>query len=194
MVQKLILGIITVILAIVIGFTLYINVGKNTTLFSNKTPTPSPTSSQPSLLGEQTQKTTDSVKVFFIALNDNGKKGKRVGCADSVVGTAVKVAPTSDPLTAALNSLFAVREQTDPGSKLFNALYQSDLHLQSVSVGKGGVANVVLLGTQAISGNCEDPRIISQIKETAMQFPSVTGVAITINGYPIEQLLPGNGQ
>lgn len=198
MVQRLILGIITVVLAVIIGLTIYKNfVGKTPSSPQKSTSkVPTPTKTQPSLLGQQTQRpttTADSVKIFFIALSDNGSKGKRIGCGDSVVPATKKIQPTNDPIKAALDLLFSTKEQFDTQTGLFNALYQSDLALQNVSVA-GGVAKVKLVGTQAISGSCQDPRIIAQIEETVLQFSSVKQVQITINGYPIEQLLPGKGQ
>lgn len=197
MIQRLILGIITVVLAVVIGLTVYKNFVGKTPLSQTQKPTskvPTPSSTQPSLLGQQTQRPTaavDNVKVFFIALSDNGSKGKRIGCGDSVVSVNKKITPTTDPLKAALETLLANKEQFNPQTGLYNAFYQSDLKLQSVSVSKGGLATVHLIGSQALSGVCDDPRIIAQLTETAKQFSSVTNVQFFINGYPIEQLLSG---
>lgn len=197
MTQRLLLGIIAVVLALIIGITLFTNYGKKIPLQrepkATVTPTKPPMSQLPVAKTPQ-QQVVKQVKLFFIALNDNGKSGKRIGCGDSVVSVAKPVQPTTEPLIAALEELLLVKTQFFGQSGLYNALYQSDLRLQSVSISKGGVATVQLLGTQAISGVCDDPRIIAQLRETALQFPSVREVQIFINTYPIEQLLSGKGR
>lgn len=199
---SLIVGIITVILAVVIALGVYKYVFKGSIrqlltpkIATKITPTETPKSLLPTSKPQQQGQMVDKVKIFFIALNDNGKSGKKIGCGDSVVGVERKITPTQEPLKAALEELFLfnnqqIYDQTD----LNNALNQSDLKLQNVSINKGGIATVNLVGTQAFSGACEDLRIIAQIKETTLQFSSITDVSIFINGYPIKQLLPGNGK
>ncbi|MBI4078922.1 MAG: GerMN domain-containing protein [Candidatus Levybacteria bacterium] len=197
MVQRFILGIITVILAIVIGVSVYNSFKeRNQTKISGTMPLPTQTASKfPSVTATQpSQATVSKVKLFFVKLNDNGQSGKRIGCGDSIIAVNKDIAPSTMPLTAAYQVLLTMREQYYGESRLYNPLYQSDITLESAEVGKGGTAIVKLKGTQAMSGVCDDPRLIAQLQETALQFPSVTGVQISINGYPIEQLLSGKGQ
>lgn len=195
MIQRLIIGIITVLLAGIIGYTVYTNVNKgkeenNGQVVKEESSLPAPTRVPAQT---ETEKPVDKVKIFFIALNDGGKKGKVIGCGDSVVAVEKTITPTREPLAAALETLLAAESQTDPASGLYNAFYQSDLTLEKVEIGKGGQANIYLLGNQAISGVCDDPRIIAQLTETALQFSSISQVQLYINGYPIEQLLSGSG-
>ncbi|MBI2074379.1 MAG: GerMN domain-containing protein [Candidatus Levybacteria bacterium] len=196
---SLIVGIITVIVAVVIALGVYKYVFKGSVrqLFTPKTgtkitPTGSPKSLLPTSKPGQQGQAVDKIKLFFVSLDDNGKSGKKIGCGDSIVAVDKKIIPTQEPLKAALEELFSFNnQQAYNKTNLNNALNQSDLRLQDVSINKGGIATVNLLGTQAISGACEDPRIIAQIRETVLQFSSVTDVKMFINGYPIEQLLPG---
>lgn len=197
MIQRLILGIITVVLAIIIGVTVYTNYGRGKLPFGGVKPTATPTKvpeSQLPLTPTQGQPVVREVKLFFVALNDNGRSGKQIGCGDSIIAVNVQVIPTTAPLKAALEALLLVDDQYYGQSGLYNAFYQSDLKLQSVAINKGGVATINLQGTQALSGVCDDPRLISQLRETTLQFPSVQDVQMFINGYPIEQLLPGTGR
>ncbi len=134
-----------------------------------------------------------TIKVFFIALNDNGKAGKMIGCLDSVVAVDRPIPETSAPLTAALNLLLAFRTQQYYGqSGLYNALYQSNLKLSGVSI-SGGKATINLTGTYTLGGVCDGPRFLAQIQETALQFSTVNEVIILINGKPIDSILSGKG-
>lgn len=201
MIQRLILGIITVILLGALAVSGYRYAKTNPSVrkfFGKASPAATPV---PSLLKKPGQSqapqkkevaAVSNVKIYLIALNDNGKSGKSIGCGDSVVGVDRQIQPTTEPLSSALRELLSLSGQQYQ-SGFYNTLYQSDLQFQDVDVSKGGIATVYLLGTRSQSGVCDDPRIIAQLKETVMQFPSVQQVSIFINGYPIEQLLPGRG-
>lgn len=132
------------------------------------------------------------VNLYFAAINDNGKAGKRIGCDDSIVAVSRPIAETSAPLTAALKELLAIRDQYYGQSGLYNALYQSNLKVAGISI-TNGRATINLTGTLTVGGVCDSPRVVSQIQETALQFLTVRQVAININGIPIEQLLSGKG-
>jgi hypothetical protein len=132
------------------------------------------------------------VKLFLIVVNDNDKSGKKIGCGDSVVWAERPIPITSAPLTAALKELLGLREQYYGESKLYNALYQSNLKLEGVAI-TGGRATINLSGTLNLGGTCDAPRVASQIQETALQFPTVTQVAVFLNGVPLEQVLSQKG-
>ncbi|HEU4326731.1 MAG TPA: GerMN domain-containing protein [Roseiflexaceae bacterium] len=134
--------------------------------------------------------TVSRVKVFLIALEDDGRSGPRIGCNDSVVGVEVAVEPTRTPLAAALNALLAIRTQFYGESGLYNALYQSDLRVERVAI-EGGRATIALVGSTRLGGVCDNPRVEAQIKETARQFPSVTEVEVFLNGQRLEDVLSG---
>lgn len=125
--------------------------------------------------------TTDSVKIFLIAPDDNGVIGEKVGCGDSVVSVARTIEPTSGPLKAALDELFYLKDKDYGQSGLYNALYQSKISVDSVNI-VNGKAEVRLSGSIISGGACDSPRIQAQIEETIKQFPTVKTFAIFLNG------------
>ena len=132
------------------------------------------------------------VKLFLIAINDNGKSGKKIGCGDSLIWAERPIPITSAPLTAALKELLGLRDQYYGGSGLYNALYQSNLKLAGVAI-TSGTATINLTGTLSLGGTCDAPRVEAQIRETALQFPTVSQVAIFVNGVPLDQVLSQKG-
>jgi hypothetical protein len=128
------------------------------------------------------------VKLHFVALGDNGASGKKIGCDDSIIPVDVSIDPTTAPLTAALNRLFSIKTDYYGQSGLYNALYRSDLHLDSASV-VNGLATVQLSGSLQLGGVCDDPRVEAQLEETIRQFSTVRDVAIFLNGQPLDDVL-----
>lgn len=127
------------------------------------------------------------VKIFLIAVDDNGHSGKQIGCGDSVVPVMVPIPQTEGILKAALEALLAVRTQFYGESGLYNALYQSDLQLESATI-KQGVAQIWLTGMLALGGECDSPRVEAQLIETAMQFSTVKTVDVYLNGNPLQEV------
>jgi hypothetical protein len=160
--------------------------------FPTSLPTVPPT---PRAIGTRTVPTSPAnltIKIFLIALNDNGKSGKKVGCGDSMVAVNRAIPATSAPLTAALKELLAIRQQTYGASGLYNALYQSNLKVAGVTlVNKRATIN--LSGTVLLGGVCDSPRFAEQIRETALQFPTVDDVAVFINNTPLDKILSEKG-
>ncbi len=128
------------------------------------------------------------VKIFMIAQNDAGKLGKKIGCDDSVVAVERIIPVTNAVLRASLNELLSVREQNYGESGLYNALYQSTLKLDDVSL-VAGRATIYLSGKVVLGGVCDNPRVDAQIKETALQFSTVRQVSVLVNKIPLEQVL-----
>ncbi len=142
-----------------------------------------PTSAPPS-------NTTTTVNIFLIAMNDNGASGPAVGCGDSAVSVRVQVPRTQAVLRASLEKLLSLHSKDYGESGLYNALYQSNLTLDSLALNDGEA--VIRLKGQLVSGGvCDDPRIIAQIEHTALQFSTVERATITVNGTPIQDLLSG---
>lgn len=128
------------------------------------------------------------LKIFLIAVGDNGVSGPKIGCGDSAVGVVRMVPSTKAPLTAALNELLALHDKDYGQSGLYNSLYQSHLQLQSVAV-VNGVATIKLTGTLTLGGVCDDPRVDAQLTNTALQFSTVHSVDISLNGKPLKEVL-----
>ena len=136
--------------------------------------------------------TQSMVKIFLIAVDDNGKTGTPVGCGDSVVTVQVEIPPTQGVLKAALIALLSVKDQYYGQSGLYNALYQSDLQVESLSI-NGSKARVYLTGTLLMGGECDSPRVQAQLEQTVLQFQNVTEVAIFINGKSLVDILSLKG-
>lgn len=119
------------------------------------------------------------ITIFLIS-----QGGGSVGCGDQVVPVVRRIPATNGVLAAALNELLNLKSQTIGESGLYNALYQSDLHLDIARI-VNGQAEIVLSGTARTNGTCDKPRIIAQIDQTARQFSSVTSTKIWLNNQPI---------
>lgn len=130
------------------------------------------------------------VKIFLIALGDNGKSGKKIGCDDSVVGVNVLVPPTAGVLRAAIEALLAVKTRNYGQSGLITVLNQSNLKVEGVNI-KDGRAIIELNGTLTIGGVCDNPRVQAQFEETAKQFDNVKDVDVLINGKALSAYLSG---
>lgn len=134
--------------------------------------------------------TTTTVNIVLIAMNDNGASGPAVGCGDSAVSIRVQVPRTQAVLRASLEKLLSLHSKDYGESGLYNALYQSNLTLDSLALNDGEA--VIRLKGQLVSGGvCDDPRIIAQIEHTALQFSTVDRATIYVNGTLIQDLLSG---
>jgi hypothetical protein len=119
------------------------------------------------------------VKVYLVALDDKGKRGRRIGCDDSLVPVTRTVAATGAPLKAAVEELLAVPREYEGG--LGNYWAGEDLRVQSAVIG-AGVATIRIRGRLPVAGVCDEPRIEEQIKATARQFRGVRSVRVFLNG------------
>jgi hypothetical protein len=135
---------------------------------------------------------TMKIKLFFVALEDNGKSGKKIGCNDSIVAVERAIPQTQGVLTAALKELLSIRERRIGDAGLYNALAQANLTIDAIAV-IDGKALINLSGTLGLSGVCDDPRVQAQLEELALQFATVKQVSITLNGIPLEKALSGKG-
>ena len=128
------------------------------------------------------------VKIFLIAVGDNGVSGDMIGCGDSAVAVQVEITPTQGVLKAALQALLAIKTKDYGQSGLYNALYQSDLQLDSVKI-ENGTASIYLTGSLLLGGECDNPRVEAQLTQIALQFSTVTQAAIFINNKPLKDIL-----
>lgn len=129
-----------------------------------------------------------TVKIFLVAIGDNGVSGTKFGCDDSLVAVEVPIAPTVGVLRAALNQLLSLKSSYYGQSGLYTALYQSDLEIDSLSI-KNGVASIYLKGDLKLGGTCDSPRVAEQLKAIALQFSTVSSVEIFLNSTPLEEAL-----
>jgi hypothetical protein len=131
---------------------------------------------------------TIMLKIFLIAVNDNGGSGTLVGCGDSVVAANVEVPYTTGVLKASMTKLLSIKDQNYGESGLYNALYQSNLKISSLTL-KDGVATIRLTGKMILGGECDSPRVQAQLEETALQFSTVKKVTIYINNVELKKAL-----
>ena len=129
-----------------------------------------------------------TVKIVLIELEGNGQSGPLVGCGDSAIPITVTIPHTQGVLRAALEKLLSAKQQFYGESGYYNALYQSDLQVASVTI-EQGKAIIHLTGTLMLGGTCDAPRVEAQIEQTALQFSTVHDVAVFINDVPLEEAL-----
>lgn len=122
---------------------------------------------------------TMSVKVYLVAVDDNGRLGKKIGCDDSLVPVTRTINKTAAPLTAAINELLATPRHPAGNPRLDNFWKGRNLKVRSVVI-RNNTATIHLTGEVFVAGICDMPRIESQIEETARQFPSVKRVKVFI--------------
>jgi len=130
----------------------------------------------------------DRVQIYLIALEDSGKSGEPVGCGDSVVPVEVEIAPTQALLRAAIEQLIAIKDQFYGQSGLYNALYTNQFTVDKVTIDGNGVAQIELNGAFNVGGVCDEPRVVAQLTQTALQFQTVTDARIVINGTLLQDL------
>ncbi|MFN2273134.1 MAG: hypothetical protein ACK2US_20005 [Anaerolineae bacterium] len=140
-----------------------------------------------------TEVPSQEASIFLIALEDNGVAGKPVGCGDSAVPVKVTIPGTQPAIQGALEALFSVKEQFYGESGMYNALYQSDLRVESVSV-EGGKATIHLTGSLMLGGMCDNPRVQAQIEETALQFAAASEVTVFLNDQLLQDALSLKGE
>ncbi len=128
------------------------------------------------------------VGIYLIGIGDNGQGGSMIGCDDSVIPVQVQIEPTQAVLKAALEKLLSIKDQYYGQSGLYDALYQSDLQVESATI-TNGKANVHLTGTMQLAGECDNPRVQAQLENTVLQFPTVTSADIFINGKTLSEAL-----
>lgn len=124
------------------------------------------------------------VKLAFLDASGEGE-GEPFGC-DTLALVEVPVAPTADPVTAALTALFAPATTTDlaPGNFVADQL---DLAFAEVEVHEDDI-HVNLVGAPTYAGVCDDPRLQIQIEQTVRaNAPDVDEVEIFLNGEEYQQ-------
>jgi spore germination protein GerM len=128
------------------------------------------------------------VKIYLVALGDNGKTGKKIGCEDSLVAVTRTIEATAAPLKAAIQELLSTPPETGDNPRLENFWKGRNLSVRSVSIRKS-TATIYLSGELFVAGICDEPRIKSQIEETAKQFPNVKKVKVFIGKSRLEDAI-----
>jgi spore germination protein GerM len=134
---------------------------------------------------------SNTVNLYFIALDDGGEAGEEIGCNDSLVPVLVNIEPTTGVLRAALEKLLSTQTRTYGATGYYHSLYQSNLSIESVSV-QNGEAVLRLNGELILGGVCDSPRVQAQLEAIALQFSTVNSVSIFINGETLAEVLSQN--
>ncbi|NMC46942.1 MAG: hypothetical protein GYA52_08935 [Chloroflexi bacterium] len=154
--------------------------------------TPQPTVT-PTLQATAVTSKPQTVNLYLVAIGDNGASGEPIGCGDSLVTVEVAIEPTSAVLRAALTALLSLPADATYGqSGLYNALYLSDLQIESLEI-TDRQATMRLTGDLIYGGECDIPRIEAQLTSIALQFSTVDSVSVYINGTLLSDLLDLRG-
>lgn len=143
---------------------------------------------------QNTDTTTDQnsiakrqVKIVYIADGDNGKIGEKIGCDDS----AVVISKAVDAVSAgqgALQALLADKSEKYGTTGLRNALWQSDLSLDLITI-NDQTADVKLSGDLQLAGVCDNPRVKAQLEGTVKESTGVNMVNVMINDKTLDEVL-----
>ncbi|MGO2124464.1 GerMN domain-containing protein [Glutamicibacter arilaitensis] len=150
--------------------------------------TAAPSASSTPATESSAEPTTAALTLFYVAVGDEGKSGPKIGCGDSLVSAETGPEEFTNQVEAAITALLADDKEELGGSGLRNALAGSDLSYAS-SVVDGDVVTVELNGTVSSGGTCDDPRIIGQLKYTAMTAAGTGEAEILVEGEKIEKVL-----
>ncbi|MGP5650167.1 MULTISPECIES: GerMN domain-containing protein [Glutamicibacter] len=150
--------------------------------------TAAPSASSTPATESSAEPTTAALTLFYVAVGDEGKSGPKIGCGDSLVSAETGPEEFTNQVEAAITALLADDKEELGGSGLRNALAGSDLSYAS-SVVDGDVVTVELNGAVSSGGTCDDPRIIGQLKYTAMTAAGTGEAEILVEGEKIEKVL-----
>lgn len=127
-------------------------------------------------------------KIYMVAEGDKGRQGKKFGCDDSLVAIERQVVSGST-ISDVYQDFLDIHDQKYEDTGLTNALYQSDLHLDSGSI-LGGTAHIFLSGTlKKPADDCERQRIQAMLEEPAKQFDGVRSIDVKVNNIPLDEAL-----
>lgn len=141
--------------------------------------------------GLGTGATTRRARIFLIAIEDHGKAGPDVGCGDSAVPVEVELPAPKPALRGSLEALLSAGKSHESAG-YYNALANSPLRLQRIER-SGDRARIYLTGYLELGGECDSPRVLSQLDETATQFRDLQKAEFFLDGKPLADLLSGKG-
>jgi len=129
----------------------------------------------------ESSQNSQSIMIYLVAVGDNGKTGKKIGCGDSLIAVTRTINKTAAPLTAAIRKLLQTPQHpsVDGSPNLENFWKGRNLKVRSAFI-VNRTATIRLSGELSVAGVCDEPRIESQIDATARQFPTVKRVNVFI--------------
>lgn len=183
-----------IVITIVAAIPIMTNVAKRLGDIPSATPINIPTAMKKSTVPDQTMASSSAHKqeytAYFVALDDNGIKGRKIGCNDSLV-SVTKTATGSAQLSVQekLSDLLNYKNQYYEKTGLYNALYQSDVKVGRIQIAQDGTEMIYLIGRSQLNGICDTPRLIEQITQTAKEGNENKKVKIFLNGKSLQDAL-----
>jgi len=129
---------------------------------------------------------TSKVQVYVIALKNQGTTGSPAGCGGAVPLDVDLPAP-APALEGALSALLTLQEGA-ADKELYNALAHSPLKVDRIDR-TGPEVRVYLSGYVEIGDDCDGPRILNQLTETALQFHDIQHAQFFLDGKPLQAVL-----
>ncbi|MGX1162013.1 hypothetical protein FBY31_3931 [Arthrobacter sp. SLBN-100] len=126
--------------------------------------------------------------VYYVAIDDNGISGPRIGCGDSLVATTTAPVRFTDQVGPSIGTLLANKSRDVGLSGLVNVLYQSNLTYVGGEL-NGSTITIWLTGQFMLGGVCDIPRAKAQLEYTAMAAAGATSAQVFVNGRPIDEVL-----
>jgi hypothetical protein len=134
------------------------------------------------------RRSTETIRKATVYLIDAGDDGD---CAGSPVPFEVELGSPSPALGGSVEALLSLGDRSK-GSGLHNALADSPLKIERMER-SGDQVRFYLTGYLELGGECDGPRVLSQLTETAGQFDDVGKAEFFLDGKPLEELLSGRG-
>jgi len=131
--------------------------------------------------------TIRKARIFLISTDGKGP----VGCGDNAVPIEADLTAPTPALWGSLETLLSAGKRYESAG-YYNALANSPLRVERIER-SGSTVRIYLNGYLEIGGECDSPRVLSQLTETATQFQDVDKAEIFLDGKPLEQLLSGKG-
>ncbi len=139
---------------------------------------------------ERDEETIATKTIEIAVLNLDGQEsdsgGEIRGC-DRVIMVEEIIPATTQPLNAAIRTLFTYESTDVMGWYNFIAETNDTLSFDRATLNDQGIASIYLEGElTGLTGVCDNPRAKIQIEETALQFDTVSGVELYLNGVRTE--------
>lgn len=113
------------------------------------------------------------------------------GCGGAAAPYEVELGSPSPALGGTVEALLSLGDRSD-GSGFYNALAHSPLKIERMER-SGSAVRIYLTGYLELGGECDAPRVLSQLNETATQFSDVETAEFFLDGKPLKELLSGRG-
>lgn len=149
-------------------------------------PASPPATAEPSPTGLPEQ--VAPLTIYYVAVDDNGVSGPRIGCGDSLVATTTAPVRFTDQVGPSIGALLANKSRDVGMSGLVNVLYQSNISYLGGEL-NGSTITIWLTGQFMLGGVCDIPRAKGQLEYTAMTASGATSAQVFVNGRPIDEVL-----